>query len=356
VPAAAPPALVSVPPQPLPQRAASLGGWQSAGPAIAYQAPSLIQTLTNVTSPLVATPTAEPELEWADPAPPVSTPPELAPPVDLLATAAPAPDAWQPVMHTVPIPVARAAAAEPPSAAAPKPETFASTALSDDYLRAARDAARADPLPIVQHPGATPAARAAAAVPAGEALANAATLQFESVPPVRAPLAEQPPVSMLPISMHLDTSWDRNKGHAATQPLEPKSSSAALPSWRVLVLILVSVLAIVAIAAAAFVAVRRLSNDAGLPSNSGNSGIQPREVAEPPAAPAVRPSADEARVSASPDDGSESAARARAAELVVLGRHRDAQPLYAQLARDYPGTPAYAAVQRILARTRGGSE
>jgi hypothetical protein len=343
---------VTAPPQAPPLRPASLGGWQSANPGASYQAPSLIQTLTNVTSPLAepqpaaleqppAAPTRPAPVASASASAPAPVVPD-APPAVIFTSSheGAAPAAWQPVMHTVPIPVARAAAQQPePPTAEPKPETFASTALSDDYLRAARDAAKADPLPIVQRPTPAPAPG-----PSGEALANAATLQFESVPPVRAPLAEQPPASVLPISLHVDSAWQGpDTAHAATQPLEPPTASVGLPSWRVVLLVAISVLALVAIAAAMFVAVRRFSSATTQVQPTSTSLSAARDRSAAPAAPvAVAPRSAEPEAELS----------ARAAELVVLGRRGEAQPLDARLAAEHPSTPAYGALQRILARSR----
>jgi hypothetical protein len=259
-------------------------------------------------------------------------------------------------MHTVPIPVARAATPEPAPEAAPKPETFfASTALSDDYLRAARDAARADPLPV-KRPSQSPAAPA---TPGLETLANAATLQFESVPPVRAPLAEQPPASVLPISMHVDSSWrGADAAHDATQPLAPRARPASSTSWRAIVLIVVSVLALIAIGAAAFVAVRRLTNATEPPAAPGSSSsFAPREPASAADVGSNRATSHRATSDrATSNAATESDVSAQAAELVILGHYREAQPLYAQLAREYPESRAYATLERVLARTRGSLE
>jgi hypothetical protein len=367
------PRMVSVPPQALPQRPASIGGWQSAGPAMTYQAPSLIETLTSMRSPLADAPPnisdsaqTEPDATpiFAEPAAP-SVPPPVAqqasapePQQPAGAIAGAATGGWQPVMHTVPIPIARnapPAPAEPPPAPAASPETFASTALSDDYLRAARDVVRAERDAARAEAARPPQPAFAPAAPAGDALANAATLQFETVPPVRAPLSEQPPVTSLPISVNLSGSWRKLEGpHPATMPFaEPRTT---FPSWRVLLLVAISVLALIAIAAAAFVAVRRFAE-----ASSATSELRvrpsPRVVRAPSAASAPPTASSESPIGERSDsdrsEGEEAELGARAARLVLLGRHGDARPLYAELARKHPGAPAYAVLERILARARG---
>ncbi|MET0413167.1 MAG: hypothetical protein ABW217_17815 [Polyangiaceae bacterium] len=344
---------VSVPPQAPPQRPASIGGWQSAGPSVAYQAPSLIETLTSMRSPLADAPPDIIDSAQTEPdATPIFDPPPLAPVAQQLRAPEPQPAAavagaatggWQPVMHTVPIPIARQGSPAPPEAppAPPAvPEMFTSTALSDDYLRAARDVVRAE-----RAEAARPVQPPVAAPPAGEALANAATLQFEAVPPVRAPLSEQSPTASLPISVSMDSSWRRPEApHSATLPFD--APRATFPNWRVLLLVAISVLALIAIAAAAFVAVRRFAE-----ASSTTSELRVRQL------PRVERAASTASAPVtSQSEGSErdeAELGARAARLVLLGRHADARPLYAELARRNPGAPAYAALERILARARG---
>lgn len=356
------PRAVSVPPQPLPARPASIGGWQSAGPAVAFQAPSLIETITSMRSPLADVP---PEIIEAAPtvpdAPPIfdeqppspvaqgaGTEPQLPEPAAAAAVAGAAVGGWQPVMHTVPIPIARTSSAPPsppvpPEPPSPSPETFATTALSDDYLRAARDVVRAE-----RAAAAAPAV--APASPAGEALANAATLQFESVAPVRAPLHEQPPsTTSLPISVHMDTGWRRPEGYTPTMPLNV--TSTRFPSWRVLLLVGISVLALIAIAAAAFVAVRRFAAPAGETSDARR--VFPSRIERTLAASEARALTNDDSAANASSDAAELGARA--ARLVLLGRHDAAQPLYAELARRSPAEPAYAALERILARARGAA-
>ena len=371
------PRMVSVPPQALPQRPASIGGWQSAGPAMTYQAPSLIETLTSMRSPLADAPpniidpaATEPDATpvFAEPAPAPIAPiaPQASAPAaqpepqpQAVAVAGAAVGGWQPVMHTVPIPIARNNA-PPPLAPPPtppdKPETFVSTALSDDYLRAARDVVRAE-RDAARADAARPVQPALAApLPSGDALGNAATLQFEAVPPVRVPLAEQSSTASLPISVNLDSMWRPPSGpHSATMPLGEQRTT--FPSWRVLVLVAISVLALIAIAAAAFVAVRRFGEAR---SSTSELRVQPSHRSEPAASTgsaasgAVTASSDSSKSDgADSDSADEVELGARAARLVLLGRHDDARPLYAELARKHPDAPAYAALERILQRARG---
>jgi hypothetical protein len=354
------PRAISVPPQAPPQRPASIGGWQSAGPAMAYQAPSLIETLTSMRSPLADDPPNIIDSAQTEPdATPIFDPPPPAPvarqasapePQPAGAVAGAATGGWQPVMHTVPIPIERKGSPPPPEpqpAAPEKPEAFASTALSDDYLRAARDVVRAerDAARADAARPAPPPAFAAPVLPAGDALGNAATLQFEAVPPVRAPLSEQSPTASLPISVSMDSGWRRPEGpHSATMPFD--AQRATFPNWRVLLLVAISVLALIAIAAAAFVAVRRFAE-----ASSATSELRARQL------PHVEQARSAARAPVtSSGEGSNSdevELGARAARLVLLGRHDEARPLYAELARKNPDAPAYAALARILARARG---
>lgn len=369
------PRMVSVPPQPLPARPASIGGWQSAGPAMTYQAPSLIETLTSMRSPLADAPPNILDAAQTEPdatpifAAPTPISPEVSAAVAQQASSPAAQQAsapvaqpepqpqpaaiagaavggWQPVMHTVPIPIARNNAPPPPApppSPPEKPETFASTALSDDYLRAARDVVRAE-RDAARADAARPAQPIALApLPSGDALGNAATLQFEAVPPVRVPLSEQSSTTSLPISVNLDSMWRPPQGpHSATLPLGEQRTT--FPSWRVLLLVAISVLALIAIAAAAFVAVRRFAE---AQSSTSELRVQPSQHVAPAASAESKP------VTAGSDRSDSDELSARAARLVLLGRHDDARPLYAELARTNPEAPAYAALERILARARG---